>query len=266
MRIRRPRTWLVRLLVAAYLLWLAGFVIRHFAVARGYGTAIQHIGTWIGFPVLIVWSASETSKALRRKPEGRPETSQLTGLAWAFGFGASQALIFLATQGSAIALGTRSAHVNSQGWLPSMEAYALALCLLYALFIGPEIVRRKLPFEHASAEALRLVPTGLAISAAVVTGSFLLVLHFFNQPMANVPPGPLTASIIAVMTLLMPFYQFIVRACWRDGLADFLDPAVWWAKWSTVTGEISSFAFHQAVRETGQESDAHDQLLDSVVR
>jgi len=129
-----------------------------------------------------------------------------------------------------------------------MEAWALALCLLYALFIGPEIIRRKLPFEHASQEALRLVPTGLAIGAAIVTGSFLLALHFFNQPLASIPPGPLAASIIAVMTLLMPFYQFIARACWRDGLADFLDPAAWWAKWFKVTGEVRFFRFTPTVR------------------
>ena len=54
--------------------------------------------------------------------------------------------------------GARSAHVNSSGLLPGLEAFVLAERLLYALLFGPEIIRRMLPFEHASEQALRLVP------------------------------------------------------------------------------------------------------------
>jgi hypothetical protein len=74
------------------------------------------------------------------------------------GAGATAALVFLATQGNVEALGARSAHVNSSGLLPGLEAFVLAECLLYALLFGPEIIRRMLPFEHASEQALRLVP------------------------------------------------------------------------------------------------------------
>ena len=70
---------------------------------------------------------------------------------------------------------------------------------------------------------------------------YLLALHFFNGPLARIPPGPLAASIVAVIALLTPLYQLIVRACWRDGLADLTDPTVWWAKWLKVASEIRNY-------------------------
>jgi hypothetical protein len=118
----------------------------------------------------------------RRKPDGPPDLGRLLALAGMSAFAVAWALIFLAPQGSATALGTRSAHVNSEGLLPLAELNVLGLVLFYALPGGPEIVRRKLPFEHASEQASRLVPAGLATAAAVVTGSYMLALHFFGQP------------------------------------------------------------------------------------
>jgi hypothetical protein len=102
---------------------------------------------------------------------------------------------------------------------------------------------------------LRLVPAGLAAVAAIVTGSYLLALHFFNEPLARIPPGPLAASILAVMALLTPLYQLIARACWRYGLADLIDPAAWWAKWSELANEIRNY-HHQALTEPGKERPA----------
>jgi hypothetical protein len=256
MRTRAPRTWLGLLALAGFLLDNVGFALTFLPSARVPGRVVEVTGAWIFVPAVAAWTISQTSQALRKKPDGRPDLGWLSTLTFMLGVGAAWVLVFLATQGNAAALGTHSAHVNSRGLLPGLEAFVLAECLLYALLFGPEIVRRKLPFEHATEQALRLVPAGLALGAAIVTGSYMLALHFFNEPLAKIPPGPLTASIVAVMALLTPFYQLIARACWRYGLADLLDPAAWWAKGQKMADEIRFFRFNQGYRKMKEEQSA----------
>ena len=256
MRLWRPRTWPGRLLTAGVLLIAAGIVIYYFLPIRAPGKVIATAGWYILSASCVAWLISQTIHDLRQKPDGEPKGLGLIGaLAVTLGVVASQALIFLATQGNAIASPTRSAHINRSGLLPRLEAFVLAECLLYSLLFGPEIIRRKLPFKDASDQALRFVPAGLAVGAAVVTGSYLLALHFFNEPLATIPPGPLTASILAVMALLTPLYQLIARACWRYGLADLLDPRAWWTKWWEVTDEIRLFRYPTLRKTSEKQSD-----------
>lgn len=211
------------------------------------------------------WALPKIRRALREKPKDPPANAILL-MTSLLAVGATYGLVFLATQGNAVAPGARPAHVNSTGTLPQCESLALAVCLIYTLLWSPEITRRKLPFEHASEQALRLVPASFAVGAAIATGSYLVALHFFNQPLAKIPPGPLAASIVAVMALLTPFYQLIARACWRYGLADLLDPAAWRAKWSEVTYEITSFRIDQAtpIMKDKQSTDTKDAIVSTT--
>jgi hypothetical protein len=245
MRIRGPRSWPVRLLLvllAGNLLVAAGFAMIHLTTARVPGKVILYAGRWTVAVAVIAWFAYSTAKTLREKPTGSPE---LGGFHWQvagiLGVGASWTFLFLTTQGNVTPIGFNSAHVNIHGWAPSIESFALAEGLLYALLYMPEIIRRKLPFERASQQILRLVPAALAVAAAIITGSYVLALHFMNEPLARIPPGPLIASIVAVMALLTPLYQLIARATWRYGLADILDPRAWRDKWSKTIREIRSF-------------------------
>ena len=243
------------------LLVALGIVMYYLLPTRTPGKIVATTGWYVFSTALVIVLISQTIRELRLKPTGTPHGLALIGgLAGLLGLGASQALVFLATQGNVAASPIRSAHVNGRGVLPRFESFVLAECLLYLLLFGPEIIRRKLPFKHASEQALRFVPAGLAVGAAIITGSYLLALHFFNEPLVGIPLGPLAAAIVAVMALLTPFYQLIARACWRSGLADLLDPAAWWARWSEVTYEIIDFHDIQAMRkmEKKESADAED--------
>jgi hypothetical protein len=259
MEIRKPRSWLAPLWVVSILLVAAGWVMvwTHIPALRVPGRVMGNTGRWVSIPLFLALGASRTSQTLRREPHGTSSFWLLAQHVQVFAFGVGWALLFLVAQGNVTALGGHAAHVNSEGWLPFIESYALVWGLLYALLFAPEIVRRKLPFEHAHDQVRRLVPAVLATLAMLVTGSYLLALHFFNEPLARIPPGPLAASILAVMALLAPLYQLIARASWRYGLADLLDPEAWWAKWSEVKDEITNY---QAMREAVQEqfADAKD--------
>jgi len=233
--------------------------MAEFRAVRVPGRAIYGTARWVAIPAIFAWAASRTTKALRKKPDGSPDFGPLTRHTLLLGVVVAWALLFLITQGDPEALGAHRAHVNIHGFLPTQESVALAYGLLGALLCAPEIVRRKLPLEHASEQASRLVPAGLAAIAALVTGSYLFALHFFNQPLARIPPGPLIASILAVMALVTPLYQLIARACWRYGLADLLDPVAWWAKGSEVTKEIMSY--DRELREAGQTLAARERVL-----
>jgi hypothetical protein len=244
-RILRGHLLLAGGLLAGGLLTIVGIVIAHFPSARVPGTVVKNTGELILLLALLELVLAEARLKLREKPDDPP--NHVWGYVPGVAAGAAGGIMFLATQGSPAALGARSTNVNS------VESWALAVGLLYTLFYRPEAIRRKLPFEHASEQAARLVPAGLAGGAAVVTGSYMFALHFFNQPLARIPPGPLAASIVAVVALLTPLYQLIARACWRYGLADLLDPAAWRAKWSEVTAEITN---HQALCDVAMEQSA----------
>jgi hypothetical protein len=260
MQVRWPQSWPGRLMLvvlASILVYAAGITITHFTAARAPGRIIEDTGGRIWTLAGLAWATSATVQGLRRKPDGPPDIGPLTWQMGILGVAATWALLFLATQGTALPQGALSAHVNFNGWMPSLESLVLAYGLLYALLLSPEIIRRKLPFEDASEQVVRWVPATLALGAAIVTGSYLLCLHFFNEPLARLSLGPLTASIVAVMALLTPFYQLIARACWRYGLADLLDPTAWWAKWSEMTDEIRSFRIKQASREVAEKRPAN---------
>ena len=260
MRARWPQSWPGRLtlvvVLAIILVYAVGPAITHFTAARAPGRVIEYAGRWIWTLAGLALATSVTVQGLRRKPDDPPRLGPLTWQIWMLGIAAAWVLVFLATQGTALPLRARSAHVNINGWLPSLESFALAYGLVYVLLLIPERIRRKLPFEDATKQTQRLVPAGLAFSAAIITGSYLLALHFFNEPLARVWQGPLAASIVAVLALLTPFYQLIARACWRYGFADLLDPTAWWAKWSEMTDEIRSFRIKQAIREEAKKRSA----------
>ncbi len=246
MRIPGPRTWRVRLLVAGILLVILGRVGIIFPPARAPGEIVLNTGLVLVSLGCLGHILDQERRTLREKP-GRPNLGLWM---WALAF-APLALLFLVTQGNTGILGISSSHVNSHGFLPYMESYALGFGLMYTLLFWPEVLHRELPSEQASEQTLRLLPAGLAVGAAIVTGSYLLALHFLNEPLARIPPRPLAASIVAVMALLMPLYQLIARACWRYGLANLIDPAVWLAKWSEVTNEFRNH--QQALPGTDQE-------------
>ena len=252
MEIRKPRSWLGPLWLVSFLVVGAGWVMAwtHIPALRVPSRVMTNTGGWVSIPLFLAWGVSHTSQALREEPHGTSSFWTLVQTVQVFAWSVGWALLFLVSQGNVTALGGHSAHVNSEGWLPFMESYALVWGLLYALFFAPEVIRRKLPIEHAHDQVVRLVPAALATLAMLVTGSYLLALHFFNEPLAKIPPGQLAASILAVMALLTPLYQLIARACWRYGLADLLDPAAWWAKWSEVKDEITNYqTTQQAAKE-----------------
>lgn len=251
MRIPGPRTWRVRLLVVGIFLVIVGRIVTIFPSARVPGEAVLNTGGLLVLLGALGVLLAKERKSLREKP-GRPNLGtwiQLVAVA------AAGILLFLTTQGNPGALGTSAAHLNRHGLLPTLESFALGIGLVYTLFYSPEVLHRELPFEQASDQALRLLPAGLAVGAAIVTGSYLFALHFFNEPLARFPLGPLAASIVAVMALLTPLYQLTARACWRYGLANLIDPAAWLTKWSELANEFTNYP--QALPGTEEEQPAN---------
>jgi hypothetical protein len=259
-----PLAWrLLRLVIAGFLLLAAGWLMAIFPATRVPGTVIAVMTRWILVTVLVVLAVSLTIHTLGQNRDGPlPDLNNLANLAFMLGIGFSWGLVLLANPTDTPAPG---GHIKSL--LPALEVFVLTWCLFYVLVLAPEIIHRKLPFEHASEQAVRLVPAVLAVSAAMVTGVYLLGLHFFNEPLAKISPGVLAAAIVAVVALLMPLYQLIVRACWRYGLANLLNPKAWWFTRGQVMDEIRNYQARAATQRDeilASLGDAVDALLTQV--
>ena len=173
MRIPSLQNWRGELAAAGFLmmyvgipLLIAGYLIKIFPSMRVPGEYVLNIGFWLAILGALAFGLSQVHERLRKDPTGRPNLG-----AWVFLVAtvASWGLVFLATQGT---LGGSTPFTKGFGFLPAVESWVLAFCLLYTLVYLPAVVRWKLPFERASEQALRLVPAGLAAGAAIVSGLY----------------------------------------------------------------------------------------------
>lgn len=82
------------------------------------------------------------------------------------------------------------------------------------------------------------MPGWLAGFAAVLTVTYILVLHFDNLGLASWRLGALSVAAFGAAVLLTPFYRTVANACWSAGIAEVFDPVRWWSAWCVVYREM----------------------------
>jgi hypothetical protein len=170
-------------------------------------------------------------------------------------------VIFLATNGNGVLF---PASQN----LGVVVCSALLLGSIPSLLVGlPEILRRRLPWDQvsdsgqASDLAKKVLLSWLAVAAALATALYVLLLHFFDGPLASVAIGPLCAALLAVLALLTPFYKLIAAACFERGVMDIVHLTHWRASqvlmlrklrtaWRAPNRPNSKLSIYQVERDT----------------
>jgi hypothetical protein len=103
----------------------------------------------------------------------------------------------------------------------------LFVLVLGLLIVVPSALRSAdLDMATASPQAQKALPRILATVTAVLTGLYILLLHFSGGPLRTIRPGPLVAGMIFTVLLLVPWYASIARTSWRQELSKIFDPKV----------------------------------------
>jgi hypothetical protein len=120
-------------------------------------------------------------------------------------------------------------------WLPSVMILAV---VPFCLLAWPDELRRRLDFEEASEFTRNTIISVTNACALLAAAGYLMFQHFFKGPLGKISIGPLIAAILAALALLAPIFRSVIKSVWQDGLADFMDPAVWRVKFNGVVAEL----------------------------
>jgi hypothetical protein len=190
------------------------------AGAQGLGTALLATGLMLICASVLVHGIVDSAVWLSRATS-RTTTWLLILSLVGFIFLFPPFLVFLATNGNSAvfaASGNTGIGVFSTVLLGSIPFLLVGL---------PEILHRMLSWDRVSDSTKGILPCWLAAVAALVTGLYVLLLHFFGGPLAGVALGPLCAALLAALALLTPFYKLIAAACWERGIMDVVHLAHW---------------------------------------
>jgi hypothetical protein len=251
--------WAWRVGILGGLLVWTGAAISLMGGAHILGAGISAAGFLIMCFSYFIYHSIDLAARLSRATS-RTTTWLLILLFMGFIFLFPPFVIFLATNGNGVLF---PASQN----LGIIVCSALLLGSIPFLLVGlPEMLRRRLPWDpasdsdQASDSAKKVLLSWLAVTAALATALYVLLLHFFNGPLASVPIGPMCAALLAALALLTPFYKLIAAACLERGLMDIVHLTHWRASqvlmlrklrtaWRVPSGRNSKLPIHQAERD-----------------
>jgi hypothetical protein len=73
--------------------------------------------------------------------------------------------------------------------------------------------------RDGTGDAQRFLVGLIAATASVLTGIYILLLHFDNGPLRGISMGPLVAGVLGAVLLITPIYGSLIKACWRRGVS-----------------------------------------------
>ncbi len=97
----------------------------------------------------------------------------------------------------------------------------------------------------------------LAWMAAILSGIYILLLHFGNGPLKKIGIDTLGAGVIFTIVLLVPAYKSLATTCWQRGIRNtlLLKPLI--MRWSKTLTELDTLD-REAQRELQQILESHN--------
>jgi hypothetical protein len=101
-------------------------------------------------------------------------------------------------------------------------ARLLLLLALPWVVVGVPDQAFKLRLDRGGTGDARRVTVNLITGlSCVLTGIYLVLLHFPGGPLHKIPRGQLVTGILVTVLLVAPFYRSIARICWQWGITGF---------------------------------------------
>lgn len=185
----------------------------------------------------------------------------IVGLAIAFTYLFPSTLVFLATDGDVDTFKLALFFPNQQfRWTDVLGGLLLGAVPLLLIVI-PEVLRRNseaintsaLPKGMKSEDLRYMVTKGLAAVGALASGLYVLALHFYGGPLAQISVKQLVFAMLAVAIILSPLYKSVASICWARGIANSFDPSYWLRRPWMVSKEMGRIFFAKPLRN--QEED-----------
>jgi hypothetical protein len=80
----------------------------------------------------------------------------------------------------------------------------------------------------------------IAVTASILTGVYILGLHFAGGPLRNISMAPLFAGVVGLVVIMTPAYRSLARACWRRGISDIFQLRKQRQDWSKALAELGT--------------------------
>lgn len=119
--------------------------------------------------------------------------------------------------------------------------FYLIIAILWLLVGVPDgVFRRELDLDDEGS-ARKAILGLLVTAAAILTGIYILMLHF-GGPLHKISLGTLVAGIIFTIFLVRPAYMALVRACWQRGVIGAISPKPLLRLWGNALTELDTVA------------------------
>jgi hypothetical protein len=126
---------------------------------------------------------------------------------------------------------------SSQGSLGSVEDFLLLFIVVLLVWIPQVFFRIQLDMS-GTGKAQRVLLTLITVASCIMTGIFILLLHFGDGPLGSVKVGVLVIGAIGTMLLVAPPYRAVARLCWQHGLSGAFSLRALKQHWTNVLTEI----------------------------
>jgi hypothetical protein len=256
-----PRTLQGRLALLGVILFLASEMVILPAPSPGGLIAVLAGAVWIWAWVVRFRDRRRKHKHFTIRRAFAAGAGMLAGyivlnLAAYFG---TRALTFIAAGGN------DSGDLGSGDlWSVQIDQWAGYALVLAAFWLLVRIPQRlfKIRLDTGSTEEIQQVLLGLLTAAAsVLTGIYILLLHFGGGPLGQVRPGPLVAGVIGTVVLVAPSYRSLARACWQRGISGVFSPRGLTHYWGATLVELEN-----AFNRSAERSIASDNTLSPEAR
>jgi hypothetical protein len=205
-------------------------------------TAAQVHNRWVEIP-LVIWGFGALGLAYQRHKRQSltiGAVGALIGAIVLYGYEAGKGLAILATAGI-----YDSNHASRIYFC--VESY-LILTIVWLLFGVPHRAFKYQLDLDGKGSARRVLVRVLVTVTTILTGAYILLLHFGGGPLRGVGMRALIPGIIFTVFLVAPAYRSIMKACWRYGIGSLFSPKPLIEGWDAALTELTMTFDQAAIR------------------
>src|SRR6266487_919396 len=125
-----------------------------------------------------------------------------------------------------------------------IENYLIIVIIWLLLGVPHRAFKYQLDLD-GEGNAQRVLVRILVMAASLLTGAYILMLHFDNGPLNDVSMRALIPGIIFTVFLIVPTYRSVAKACWQRGIRGLFSPKPLAKGWIGALTELD-IAFYQA--------------------